>query len=247
MRVRRSRGRFWRILLVLAAVAVLGSLNLVPPRSGVEERPRPGASPAGAEGSPTELPVAAGKVVRVRDGDSIDLAGGEQVRYVGIDAPEVDEPFAEEARRANEGLVLGRDVELRAGGPEPRDRYGRVLAAVSIRAADGASVVRVNEELVERGLASVVQYGPEGLTPELLGALLAAQGQALAARRGFWKVRLETALAIQGSLVATRFRIHRRGCEQLATASPRKVRSVEDELRQGKSFCRTCRPLGADR
>jgi len=37
-------------------------------------------------------------VVRVIDGDTIVITGGERIRYIGIDAPEVNEVFYQEAK-----------------------------------------------------------------------------------------------------------------------------------------------------
>ena len=54
-------------------------------------------------------------VQRVVDGDTIVLAGGERVRYVGMDTPEVTgapEFFGPEATQANRRLVEGRRVRL---------------------------------------------------------------------------------------------------------------------------------------
>ncbi len=42
------------------------------------------------------------KVIRVLDGDTIEVEGGERVRYLGINAPESGQPFSTEATRENE-------------------------------------------------------------------------------------------------------------------------------------------------
>src|SRR5687767_12811165 len=77
------------------------------------------------------------EVVSVTDGDTIEvLLGGraEDVRYIGIDTPEVDpsigvECFGAEASALNRRLVSGRTVRL-VFDDELRDRYGRLLAYV---------------------------------------------------------------------------------------------------------------------
>ncbi len=49
-------------------------------------------------------------VVRVIDGDTIEVAGGQRVRYIGIDTPEprpVLEFYAQEATRFNQQLLRG--------------------------------------------------------------------------------------------------------------------------------------------
>lgn len=83
----------------------------------------------------------------VIDGDTIVIAGGEKVRYIGIDTPEIGEPFADAARERNARLVMGKKVRLEICPEEPRDKYGRLLAFVY---SDG---VFVNRVLVREGLA----------------------------------------------------------------------------------------------
>ncbi|MGD8877779.1 MAG: thermonuclease family protein, partial [Syntrophobacterales bacterium] len=83
------------------------------------------------------------KVRWVDDGDTIVLAGGERVRYLGINTPEVAnqdkpaEPFANEAKAFNKKLVQGRWINLELA-EQQRDRYGRLLALVFL--SDGTFV-----------------------------------------------------------------------------------------------------------
>ena len=58
------------------------------------------------------------KVIRVIDGDTIEIELGslkQRVRYIGIDTPEKDKPFYEEAKEYNEDMVKGRLVTLKIG------------------------------------------------------------------------------------------------------------------------------------
>ena len=53
------------------------------------------------------------KVVRIIDGDTIEIAGGIRIRYFGIDAPEVytrGEAYGREASAANREFVEGEAV-----------------------------------------------------------------------------------------------------------------------------------------
>jgi endonuclease YncB( thermonuclease family) len=99
--------------------------------------------------APSLLPAdLSGRVVRVRDGDSIVvLAGGAQVevRLDGIDCPELHQAFGKRAKQRTGELASGRDVRVEAKG---RDRYGRELAEVFL--PDGRSL---NRELVSEGYA----------------------------------------------------------------------------------------------
>ena len=97
------------------------------------------------------------EVVRVIDGDTIELRGGEKVRYIGIDSPESSsggDCFFEEAKKNNEELVLGKTVRLEKDVSE-RDRYGRLLRYVYV------GDVFINRIMVETGYAKVSTYPPD--------------------------------------------------------------------------------------
>ena len=118
-------------------------------------------------------------VSRVIDGDTIVVEGGERVRYVGIDAPEVGEapePFGAEATELNRRLVDGRSVLL-VKDTSDRDRFGRLLRYVY---ADG---ILVNAEIVREGHARAVVFPPDDEHALCLAAL---EEKARQARRGMW-------------------------------------------------------------
>jgi micrococcal nuclease len=121
------------------------------------------------------------EVARVLDGDTIELAGGERVRYLMVDAPEVTtgaaECYGSNAATFNADLVLGKRVELRHDA-ECRDAFGRTLAYV--RVADQ----EVNTLLVERGYACMLHVPPNGA--DRAAELEALQEEARLARRGLW-------------------------------------------------------------
>jgi len=103
------------------------------------------------------------QVLQVGDGDTIEVAlNGQvyQVRYIGIDAPEADEPCYEEATRFNAYLVmhLGKTVYLEKDTSEV-DKYGRLLRYVWIAGPD--EYIMVNAELVAMGYAEVSIYPPD--------------------------------------------------------------------------------------
>ncbi|MBI5491687.1 MAG: thermonuclease family protein [Deltaproteobacteria bacterium] len=95
-------------------------------------------------------------VRRVIDGDTIVISGNEHVRYVGIDAPEKNEPFYEEAAARNRALLSGKMVKVVVCPEEPRDRHGRLLGFVY------SGGVNVNEALVREGLARKLIIPPCG-------------------------------------------------------------------------------------
>ncbi len=227
------------VILVAASLFLLWKQG----RLGQEPAAEVGAPPASrvepSEGQAFPLSAA---VAHVDDGDTITLADGRQVRYLGIDAPERGEPFHEEARAQNRREVQGHAVTLRSGGPEMTDRYGRMLALVFVEGGEGSSGRSVNAALVRAGLASIYVTGPKAVTEAELAPLLDAQALAISERKGIWKQRLARARESQ-PLIATRFRIHRKDCPEVRSRQLPPIVSIEEELKRGKSFCRSCKPL----
>jgi endonuclease YncB( thermonuclease family) len=103
-------------------------------------------------GGPTDPSSSgSGVVSQVLDGDTIEVDGLGRVRLVGVDAPEVGECGSQGAEERLSALVLGREVQLVAGGQGDTDRYGRLLRYVEV---DGVDVGLV---LVQEGRA-VARY-----------------------------------------------------------------------------------------
>ena len=95
-------------------------------------------------------------VSRVIDGDTIELTGGERIRYIGIDTPEDGEPGFSAATQRNTVLVAGATVILDVCEAQPLDPFGRTLAYVIV----GTTVV--NEVLLAEGLADPLHIPPCG-------------------------------------------------------------------------------------
>ena len=113
-------------------------------------------------------------VRHVVDGDTVVMSDSSRVRLVGIDAPEVGEPWRKEATRWLERESLGREVQLTRC--DQRDKFGRILG-VLVRGGNN-----LNLQLLEEGLAVPLLIPPCGklLLPEALkaaaGALLEGRG-----------------------------------------------------------------------
>jgi micrococcal nuclease len=118
---------------------------------------------------------------RVIDGDTIKMDGAGSVRYIGIDAPERDEPYYGEARRYNEELLAKGAIRLEYG-PARFDRYGRTLAYVYVR-DDAGGTVFVNEELVRAGWATTLEIPPD---VEFAAVFRRAEEEARREGRGMW-------------------------------------------------------------
>ncbi len=119
------------------------------------------------------------RVVRVIDGDTIEIAGGEHVRYIGIDTPETysqAEPYGPEAKAKNIELVEGKLVTLERDVSDT-DKYDRLLRYVYVEG------LFVNGEMVRLGYAEAVSYPPDTRYQWQLELL---EAEAKAAKRGIW-------------------------------------------------------------
>jgi micrococcal nuclease len=116
-------------------------------------------------------------VAVVLDGDTVKLTDGTLVRYLGVNTPERGQPFYEEAKRYNERLVLGKDVQLTTDG-KAQDAYHRNLAYVSV------GNILVNAQLIAEGWAHLFVIGPLDRYHEWLQLQKRAQAQ----RKGMWHI-----------------------------------------------------------
>jgi micrococcal nuclease len=188
-----------------------------------------------------QVPVREARVAEVVDGDTVILGTGQRVRLLGIDAPELEREgrpadfLAHKAKRVLTDLAQGKRVRLEYGQLR-YDRYGRTLAFLIL--PDGTNLSR---ELVRRGLAHVYTVPPNML---LRGDLLAAQREAMEARRGVWLKALNQDesfyIGNKRSLI-----FHRPTCphgKQTARSNRVRFDSIREAYRQGFSPCRSCRP-----
>jgi endonuclease YncB( thermonuclease family) len=95
-----------------------------------------------------------GVVTHVSDGDTVwvqPLQGGEayKVRLLGIDAPEICQPWGPQSRAALHAVLQGQVVEVYA---RTRDSYGRLLAQLTSQGND------VGAWMVGRGYAWSYSY-----------------------------------------------------------------------------------------
>jgi micrococcal nuclease len=140
--------------------------------------PSPGAvvSPS-LLGSSESTPEAV-LVTRIIDGDTIEIEGGQRVRYIGIDSPErsPSECQNQEATNRNTELVLNQTVTMEKDVSDT-DRYGRLLRYVYVRDQ------MVNEVLVREGFAVASSYPPDIKHQALFTA---AQDEAVQNMAGLW-------------------------------------------------------------
>lgn len=94
-----------------------------------------------------EVPRLAGEVIKIVDGDTLDVqldTGPIRVRLHAADTPERGQPHFKEASDALSGLVLSKKVEIE---PFEQDRYDRLVGIIHM---DG---MNVNAELIRMGHA----------------------------------------------------------------------------------------------
>jgi endonuclease YncB( thermonuclease family) len=117
-----------------------------------------------------------GRVVKVIDGDSIVLESqGEKssIRLSEIDAPERDQPYGPESKRALQRLAHGREARIVV---IDRDRYGRWVGDVWV------GEMRVNYEMVRQGHAwAYTRYAKSTAIVEL-------EDEARREGRGLWRL-----------------------------------------------------------
>jgi len=124
------------------------------------------------------------KVARVVDGDTLHLAGGDKVRLIGINTPEMGrdgrppEPLAEKSRMELLSLIGGREQVLLVDGRDARDRYGRRLAHLY-----DLSGRNLTAEMLRAGMGFQVAVSPNF---GQLDCLRNAEMQARRARSGVW-------------------------------------------------------------
>lgn len=121
-------------------------------------------------------------VKKVIDGDTIELADGRKVRYIGIDTPELAhfgnelDCYAQEAFHRNQELVAGKTVFLEKDVSDV-DRYGRLLRYVWV------DDLLINQQLVSEGYALARSYPPDISKQELLAT---AEQNARENQLGLW-------------------------------------------------------------
>lgn len=122
-------------------------------------------------------------VARVIDGDTLEVASGQRVRLLGVDAPETQHSLnavrtmGQASKEHLAELTLGKKVylEIPTGNHDP---YGRTLAYAYL--SDGRLI---NRTMIEDGFAMPYTKYPCSKTRELLDAAAQARQE----HRGLWQ------------------------------------------------------------
>ncbi|OHB65810.1 MAG: hypothetical protein A2V70_07210 [Planctomycetes bacterium RBG_13_63_9] len=156
------------VRLGVAAVIVSAAAILM------ASEPEPGTKPEAKPETKSEVETFTGKVVRVTDGDTLTVLAEEsrrKIRLAGVDAPELKQPFGDEAKKALSKKLFGKMVEVRVIGKEPD---GTALGIVRLEDH------YVNVELVREGCAWHDIDANDSPT------LAKAEKQARQKKRGLW-------------------------------------------------------------
>ena len=176
------------LLIVLAACAgATGDEPTIRPgatRSGATRPPTlaaPGPTRPGASTPANEPPDGdRAEVTYVFDGDTIEVGldgRAYRLRYIGVDTPEREEPYYQEAFDFNRDLVEGQTVTLVRDVSET-DQYGRLLRYVYLD--DGTFV---NAAIIRAGMGRLVTFPPDVAQTEYLKG---QQAEARDAGAGMW-------------------------------------------------------------
>jgi hypothetical protein len=113
-------------------------------------------------------------VARVIDGDTFEIESGHKVRMIGINTPEKNMKYYNEAKNFTKNLIENRSVEIESFG---FDRYGRILGHVFIGS------LHLNEEILKQGYGSLYYYEKD----RYYDRLDAAEQRARMNGFGIWK------------------------------------------------------------
>lgn len=125
--------------------------------------------------NPTTPQIISGKVIRVIDGNTIEILDSEKevikVMLSEVDCPEPGQEYAEEAKKFTEKLVLKKRVVVELKG---KDRWGNKLGLITLNNGK-----LLHHELLKQGLA----WNKEEDNTALAGMQQAAKSS----KSGLWK------------------------------------------------------------
>jgi micrococcal nuclease len=175
-------------------------------------------------------------VVRVLDGDTMELAGGDRLRLLGIDTPEQGEPFYDSATDLIARIAFQHQGRIEYANSR-RDKYGRLLGYLYF------DTVFVNRVVIDSGYGYVYLFSDNELHSEPVRELIEAQRSAIARRVGLWSLAYEPEARYLNKVGS--FRLHRPGCRSVSNLKPGEYRvfsTREEGLATGLSPCRNCKP-----
>lgn len=117
-------------------------------------------------------------VVKVIDGDTLDIESGERIRLSGIDAPERGECYYKESKSVLANLTLNKTISIQQDITDI-DKYGRLLRYIYLEE------FLVNEYMVREGYAVVYDKYKDDTSKYIL--LKEIEKEAVLENKGMWK------------------------------------------------------------
>jgi len=118
-------------------------------------------------------------VTRIIDGDNLELDNGKSIRLYGINCPEKNQKFSQEAINLSAKLALNQQITIDYQPNYSADKWGRILGYVFI------DDTFLNQELVKQGYCQVTIYEKRAKL-KYQDELLNAQEQAKQEKLGRW-------------------------------------------------------------
>jgi micrococcal nuclease len=163
------------LIALVAIVAVLIFVGCLEEES--VPTPTPLITPSPTATSTPALETTSAIVSKIIDGDTIKLQNGDKVRLLGINTPEMGQPYYEEATDRLKELIEGKTVALEKD-IEDKDQYERLLRYIYI------DDTFVNLEMVREGYANVYLISPK---TKYSDEFEKAEEEAKIAGRGIWQ------------------------------------------------------------
>jgi len=215
----RRRRRTWvRLIVLIVLVAIIVGFRLVE-EIGFDQKPGDRFM-----------------VLRVIDGDTVELKGGDRLRLLSIDTPEKGDPLYDEATMFLRQIALGRVARIEYSAKR-RDKYGRLLGYLYIDS------VFINRQILINGLGYLYLFKDTDIGRDETNLLLEAQRSAMKASVGLWSI--ERASEDYYLAVVNSYRFHRPGCARISRSKPDRLRRLDhrdEAFHEGLSPCRSCRP-----
>jgi endonuclease YncB( thermonuclease family) len=106
------------------------------------------------------------RVVKVTDGDTIRVSVDFRdfdfpIRFLDIDAPEINEPNGEKVKRYLESRILGKTIDVDMNPKNRVDRWGRLLGKISEGGID------MGDDMLRQGMVTRFDQREEGEIPAI--------------------------------------------------------------------------------
>lgn len=176
------------------------------------------------------------RVIRIIDGDTVELTGGDRLRLLGIDCPEKGQVFYDSAIIFLENLVSSEIIDI-VFSERRRDKYARLLGYIYLDS------LLINTAIIRQGLGYVYLFKDNLADKKFVDLLLEAQNEAIENQRGLWSIERQPEPYYPAKPNSLRF--HRPICETVANWRDGefiRYGSRIEAFKDGRSPCRRCRP-----